>query len=75
MFSEPGFSLLVSMSLIAVSQSMSFAPALGLQSGASIRDYALSFETYGTLNADKSNAVRIGPGNTAWTRSGPSSVS
>jgi homoserine O-acetyltransferase len=58
-FSEPGFSLLVSMSLIAVSQSMSFAPALPLQSGASIRDYALSFETYGTLNADKSNAVLI----------------
>jgi homoserine O-acetyltransferase len=47
------------MSLIAVSQSMSFAPALPLQSGASIRDYALSFETYGTLNADKSNAVLI----------------
>jgi homoserine O-acetyltransferase len=51
--------LLVSMSLIAVSQSMSFAPALPLQSGASIRDYALSFETYGTLSADKSNAVLI----------------
>jgi homoserine O-acetyltransferase len=30
-----------------------------LRSGASIRDYALSFETYGTLNADRSNAVLI----------------
>ncbi|MDD2918772.1 homoserine O-acetyltransferase [Rhodoferax sp.] len=40
-------------------QSMHFAAALPLQSGASIRDYDLSFETYGTLNADKSNAVLI----------------
>ncbi len=47
------------MSLIAISQSMPFAQALPLQSGASIRDYALSFETYGALNADKSNAVLI----------------
>lgn len=47
------------MTLIAVSQSMSFALPLPLQSGASIHDYALSYETYGTLNADKSNAVLI----------------
>ena len=40
-------------------QSMHFAAALPLQSGASIRAYELSFETYGTLNADKSNAVLI----------------
>ncbi|HEX5698895.1 MAG TPA: homoserine O-acetyltransferase, partial [Rhodoferax sp.] len=40
-------------------QSMHFAAALPLQSGASIRAYDLSFETYGTLNADKSNAVLI----------------
>ncbi|MDO9144199.1 homoserine O-acetyltransferase [Rhodoferax sp.] len=40
-------------------QSMHFAAALPLQSGASIRDYDLSFETYGTLNADQSNAVLI----------------
>ena len=40
-------------------QSMHFAAALPLQSGASIREYDLSFETYGTLNADKSNAVLI----------------
>ena len=38
---------------------MHFAAVLPLQSGAQIRDYALSFETYGRLNADKSNAVLI----------------
>ena len=38
---------------------MRFEQPLLLQSGASIRDYSLSFETYGTLNADKSNAVLI----------------
>jgi homoserine O-acetyltransferase/O-succinyltransferase len=47
------------MQLIATPQSMSFAAALPLQSGASLRDYALSFETYGTLNAAKSNAVLV----------------
>ncbi|MCF8160663.1 MAG: homoserine O-acetyltransferase [Polaromonas sp.] len=40
-------------------QSMHFAAALPLQSGASIREYDLSFETYGTLNAAKSNAVLV----------------
>ena len=38
---------------------MKFEQPLQLQSGASIRDYSLSYETYGTLNADKSNAVLI----------------
>jgi len=38
---------------------MHFADALPLQSGAALRDYSLSFETYGVLNADKSNAVLI----------------
>ena len=38
---------------------MKFEPPLALQSGASIRDYSLAFETYGTLNADRSNAVLI----------------
>ncbi|NMM07710.1 MAG: homoserine O-acetyltransferase [Polaromonas sp.] len=38
---------------------MHFAKALPLRSGASIRAYDLSFETYGQLNADKSNAVLI----------------
>ena len=47
------------MQLIATPQSMSFAAALPLQSGASLRNYALSYETYGSLNADKSNAVLV----------------
>ena len=45
--------------MFATPQSMHFADALPLQNGASLRDYWLSFETYGTLNADKSNAVLI----------------
>ena len=45
--------------LIAQSQSMLFEAPLPLQSGATIRGYSLSYETYGTLNADKSNAVLI----------------
>ncbi|PUE12446.1 homoserine O-acetyltransferase [Limnohabitans sp. T6-20] len=45
--------------LIAESKSMLFEASLPLQSGASIRGYSLSYETYGTLNADKSNAVLI----------------
>ncbi|WP_416547205.1 homoserine O-acetyltransferase [Limnohabitans sp. DCL3] len=47
------------MSLIATPESMTFEAPLPLQSGASIRGYSLSYETYGTLNADKSNAVLI----------------
>ena len=45
--------------LIAIPQSMHFEDALPLQSGASLRAYDVSYETYGTLNADKSNAVLI----------------
>ena len=45
--------------LIATPQSMHFEAPLPLQSGASLRSYDLSFETYGTLNADNSNAVLI----------------
>ena len=45
--------------MYATPQSMHFDAPLALQSGASIRDYQLSYETYGTLNADKSNAVLI----------------
>ena len=45
--------------LIAEPKSMLFDAPLPLQSGASIRGYSLSYETYGTLNADKSNAVLI----------------
>jgi homoserine O-acetyltransferase/O-succinyltransferase len=45
--------------LIATPQSMLFDAPLQLQSGASIHGYSLSFETYGTLNPDKSNAVLV----------------
>ena len=45
--------------LIATSQSMHFEAPLPLQSGASIRAYDLAYETYGTLNAEGSNAVLI----------------
>ena len=38
---------------------MHFEAALPLQSGASIRAYDLAYETYGTLNADRSNAVLV----------------
>jgi homoserine O-acetyltransferase len=39
--------------------SMHFAEPLPLRSGASIRAYDLVYETYGELNADKSNAVLV----------------
>jgi homoserine O-acetyltransferase/O-succinyltransferase len=45
--------------LVATPESMHFAAILPLRSGASIRAYDLSYETYGRLNADKSNAVLI----------------
>ena len=38
---------------------MHFSERLPLRSGASIRAYDLSYETYGRLNADKSNAVLV----------------
>ena len=38
---------------------MHFDAPLPLQSGAVLSDYALSYETYGTLNAHKSNAVLV----------------
>lgn len=38
---------------------MQFAGPLALRSGASISDYTLAYETYGTLNADRSNAVLV----------------
>ena len=38
---------------------MHFEAPLQLASGASIRGYDLSYETYGRLNADKSNAVLV----------------
>ncbi len=47
------------MSLIVTPQSMHFEAPLPLQSGAAIRAYDLAYETYGQLNADRSNAVLI----------------
>ncbi len=47
------------MSFIATPQSMHFDEALPLQSGGSIANYDLAFETYGQLNADKSNAIVV----------------
>ncbi len=45
--------------LIATPQAMHFAQVLPLQSGASLSDYTLAYETYGSLNADRSNAVLV----------------
>jgi len=47
------------MTLVAHAQSMHFEAPLPLQCGASVRAYDLAYETYGTLNADRSNAVLI----------------
>ncbi len=44
---------------IVAPQSMFFSTPLPLQSGAEIADYTLVYETYGTLNADHSNAVLV----------------
>ena len=38
---------------------MHFAEPLPLSSGASLSDYTLMYETYGTLNVDRSNAVLV----------------
>ncbi len=47
------------LTLVATPLSMHFEQALPLQSGAVLGAYDLSYETYGTLNADRSNAVLI----------------
>jgi homoserine O-acetyltransferase/O-succinyltransferase len=57
-FGVTGF-FVFSMSFVVTPQSMAFEAPLQLQSGAQIRGYQLAYETYGTLNADKSNAVLI----------------
>jgi homoserine O-acetyltransferase/O-succinyltransferase len=44
---------------IVHAQKMRFAAPIVLSSGAQIADYELAYETYGTLNAQKSNAVLI----------------
>jgi len=47
------------LTLIATPQSMHFEQPLALASGASVRAYDLSYETYGQLNAQRDNAVLI----------------
>jgi homoserine O-acetyltransferase/O-succinyltransferase len=47
------------MTMIAHPQSLHFAEPLVLQSGKSIHAFDLTYETYGTLNAEKSNAVLV----------------
>ncbi|MFH0935031.1 MAG: homoserine O-acetyltransferase, partial [Pseudomonadota bacterium] len=44
---------------IVTAQSASFDQPLTLRSGAVLPRYELCYETYGTLNADKSNAILI----------------
>ena len=45
--------------MIATPQSAHFVEPLPLASGTALRAYDLAYETYGTLNADKSNAILI----------------
>ncbi|MDH6592043.1 homoserine O-acetyltransferase [Variovorax sp. TBS-050B] len=45
--------------LVVTAQSMQFAGPLALRSGASLAGYTLAYETYGTLNAARSNAVLV----------------
>ena len=47
------------MTLIAHTQSLQFTQALGLKSGLTLGPYQLVYETYGQLNAQRSNAVLI----------------
>jgi homoserine O-acetyltransferase len=47
------------MSFIVTPKSMQFSGALKLSSGASISGYTLAYETYGELNAERSNAVLV----------------
>ena len=51
----PGFF----MSFVATPLSMHFEEVLPLAGGASIHHYDLAYETYGQLNADRSNAVLV----------------
>ncbi len=45
--------------MIVTPQTHHFAEPLPLASGASVAGYDLTYETYGTLNADRSNAVLV----------------
>ena len=45
--------------LLATPQFLDFVEPLALQSGAALPSYRLAYETYGTLNAEASNAVLV----------------
>jgi len=47
------------MPLLATTQFQHFSEPLALQCGAVLADYRLAFETYGRLNAERSNAVLV----------------
>ncbi|SDM12486.1 homoserine O-acetyltransferase [Oryzisolibacter propanilivorax] len=47
------------MSFIATPQTLHFPEPLALASGAQLRDYSLTYETYGELNAARDNAVLV----------------
>ncbi len=53
-----GFFMMASVGNVTPQQ-MRFGQPLPLTSGAALADYTLVYETYGTLNADKSNAVLV----------------
>jgi homoserine O-acetyltransferase len=57
----PGLSFLPRMASIGqvTPQTQHFAQPLRLKSGAQLRDYTLTYETYGSLNAARSNAVLV----------------
>ena len=54
----PGFHFMAAIGKVTA-QEMHFSAPLPLKSGAVLTDYDISFETYGTLNAAKSNAVLV----------------
>ena len=54
----PGFSFMASVGLVKPQQ-LHFSEPLPLKSGAVLRDYTLVYETYGTLNAARDNAVLV----------------
>ena len=62
-FGGAGFSFCLDHSMTSLGdvqpRSMHFAEALPLTSGARLCDYTLVYETYGTLNADRRNAVLV----------------
>ncbi len=55
----PGLSIQSSSVGVVVAKRMRFAEPLALESGATIADYELVYETYGTLNASRTNAVLV----------------